>query len=239
MFFRLANPNRFFKIARVVQPIAVVLALVSFTYGLYQALYVSPADYQQGETVRIMYIHVPAAWLAVAIYISMAVAAFFGLIWRHVLADLYCRAAAPLGLMMTALCLITGSLWGKPMWGTYWVWDARLTSVFVLLLLYAGYIALARAYAQPWQGERAGAWLLLVGVINIPIIRFSVDWWSTLHQPASVIRAGGPTIDPAMLQPLMIMGVAYFAGFVALVLPRLAAAWAERRALLKDIKVLV
>lgn len=238
MLFRLANPQRFFAVARVVQPAAVVLAIVAFAYGLWQALVVSPVDYQQGQTVRIMYIHVPAAWLAVGIYVSMALAAVCSLVWRHTLADLYCRAAAPIGLLMTALCLITGSLWGKPMWGTYWVWDARLTSVFVLLLLYMGYIALVRAYQQPWQGERAGAWLLLVGVVNIPIIRYSVEWWTTLHQPASVLRGGGPAIDASMLTPLFVMGFAYLAGFVALVLPRLRVQWQQRTALLKEMRAL-
>lgn len=220
------------------QPIAVVLALGAFAYGLWQALVVSPVDYQQGQTVRIMYVHVPAAWLAMGIYVSMAVAAVCGLVWRHMLADLYCRAAAPIGLLMTSLCLVTGSLWGKPMWGTWWVWDARLTSVFVLLLLYAGYVALVRAYQQPWQGERAGAWLLVVGLINIPIIRYSVEWWATLHQPASVLRTGGPAIDNAMLVPLLVMGAAYLCGFVALVLLRLRVEWEQRTALLRQMRAI-
>lgn len=237
MLFRLANPQRFFAVARVMQPIAMVVALVAFACGLWQALVVSPVDYQQGETVRIMYIHVPAAWLAIGIYSSMALAAACGLIWRHMLADLYCRTAAPIGMLMTVLCLVTGSLWGKPMWGTYWVWDARLTSVFVLLLLYLGYIALVRAYQQPWQGERAGAVLLIVGVINIPIIRYSVEWWTTLHQPASVIRAGGPAIDPSMMTPLLVMALAYLAGYIAIVLPRLRLAWESRKALLKELRI--
>ena len=238
MLFRLANPQRFFAVARAVQPVAAVLAVVAFAYGLWQALLISPVDYQQGQTVRIMYVHVPAAWLAMGIYTSMAVAAICGLIWRHTLADLYCRAAAPIGLLMTALCLVTGSLWGKPMWGTWWVWDARLTSVFVLLLLYAGYIALVRAYQQPWQGERMGAWLLVVGLINIPIIRYSVEWWTTLHQPASVVRTGGPAIDGSMLTPLLVMGAAYLLGFIALVLPRLRIAWEQRTALLRQMRAI-
>jgi heme exporter protein C len=238
MLFKLANPHRFFAIAGTLQPVATLLAFVMLVCGLYLGLVESPPDYQQGETVRIMYIHVPAAWLALMIYSSMAVAAVFGLVWKHMLADLYCRAAAPLGVAMTILCLATGSLWGKPMWGTWWVWDARLTSVLVLLLLYLGYIALVRAFAQPWQGEKAGGILLIVGAVNIPIIKYSVDWWTTLHQPASVFRSDGPTIDPSMLLPLLVMALAYTLGFTSLVLLRLRAEWAQRKQLLTEMRVL-
>jgi len=237
MLFKLANPNRFFAIAAIAQPVAFVLGALALACGLYMALVASPPDYQQGETVRIMYIHVPAAWLALMVYSSMAVAAVFALVWKHMLADLYCRAAAPLGAAMTLLCLVTGSLWGKPMWGAWWVWDARLTSVFVLLLLYIGYITLVRSFAQPWQGEKAGAILLLVGAVNIPIIKYSVDWWATLHQPASVFRMDGPTIDDSMLMPLALMALAYTLLFTGLVLVRLRAEWALRKALLQQMRI--
>ncbi|MGE3770320.1 MAG: heme ABC transporter permease [Bdellovibrionales bacterium] len=238
MLFQLANPNRFFRIADIIQPAAAVMAVIALVYGLWQALFVSPPDYQQGETVRIMYVHVPAAWMALLIYSTMAVAAICGLVWKHTLADLYCRAAAPLGAAMTLLCLITGSLWGKPMWGAWWVWDARLTSVAVLLLLYFGYLALVRAYETPWRGERAGAILLLVGFVNIPVIKFSVDWWATLHQPASVLRMDGPAIDATMMTPLLAMALAYVCGFTVLVLVRLRAEWQLRKNLLQELRLL-
>jgi heme exporter protein C len=167
----------------------------------------SPADYQQGNTVRIMYIHVPAAWLAMFCYATMALSALGTLVWRHPLADAAQKAAAPLGAAFTFVCLVTGSLWGKPMWGTWWVWDARLTSVLVLFLIYLGLIALWRTIEDPAKAGRAAAILTLVGVINLPIIKFSVDWWNTLHQPASVFRLAGPAIHPTMLWPLLVMAL--------------------------------
>ena len=167
----------------------------------------APADYQQGETVRIMYIHVPAAWLSTACYGMMAVSSLGTLIWRHPLADVSAKAIAPIGAAFTFLCLITGSLWGRPMWGTWWVWDARLTSVLVLFLIYCGIIALWNAYEDPARAGRAAAVMTLVGAINLPIVKFSVDWWNTLHQPASVFRMGGSTIDGSMLWPLLTVAV--------------------------------
>ena len=158
--------------------------------------------------MRIMYIHVPFAWLAMMCYTIMALAALGTLVWRHPLADVSLKAAAPIGAVFTALALVTGSIWGKPMWGTWWVWDARLTSVFVLFLMYLGIIALTRAIDDPARSARAAAVITLVGFINIPIIKFSVDWWNTLHQPASVFRLDGPTIDPSLLLPLMVMALA-------------------------------
>jgi heme exporter protein C len=192
-------------------------------------LFDSPPDYQQGETVRIMYIHVPAAWMAMALYTSLAIAAAMLLVWKHPLAELAARAIAPVGACFTALCLITGSLWGQPMWGTWWVWDARLTSVLVLLFLYLGHIALSNAFDDPTRGGRAAAILALVGVINVPIIKFSVDWWNTLHQPASVVRLGGPTIDPSMLLPLLLMAFGFTFYGIAVVLLRIRTEILARR----------
>lgn len=210
---RFANPANFMRLADRLIPLCAGGALVAFALGLYHALVASPPDYQQGETVRIMYIHVPAAMMGMGIYLSMAVAAGVGLVARHTLADIFCAAAAPVGATFVALCLITGSLWGKPSWGTYWAWDARLTSVLILFLLYCGYMALRPAFEDETRGARAGAILLLIGAVNIPIIKFSVDWWNTLHQPSSLMRAGGPALHPTMLKPLLIMVMAY--GFYA------------------------
>jgi heme exporter protein C len=176
-----------------------------------------------------MYIHVPAAWMAMVIYATMAVASVVGLVWKHVVAELYTKAAAPLGAGFTTLCLVSGSLWGQPMWGTWWVWDARLTSVLILLFIYLGYMVLVTAFDDPQRGLKAGAVLTLVGAVNLPIIKFSVDWWNTLHQPASVIRLGGAALDPSMLWPLLIMAVAFTALFVWLVLLRTETEIAERR----------
>ena len=176
-----------------------------------------------------MYLHVPAAWMALFVYTSMAAAAVAGFVWKHPLADLFVKAAAPLGAGFTLVCLVTGSLWGEPMWGTWWVWDARLTSVLVLFFLYLGYMALANAFDDPVRGARAGRILVLVGAVNVPIIKFSVDWWNTLHQPASVLRMDGPSIDPSMLWPLFVMAVAFTAYFVTLVLLRLRSEVLARR----------
>jgi heme exporter protein C len=192
--------------------------------GIWLALFVAPPDYQQGESVRIMYVHVPAAYMATTVYALMALASAVALIWRHPLADIAAREAAPIGAGFTLLCLVSGSLWGKPMWGTWWVWDARLTSVLVLFFLYLGYIALINAFDEPTRGARAGAILALVGVVNLPIIKFSVDWWNTLHQPASIFRLGGPTIDPSMLWPLAIMALGFTLFFVTLWLMRIRSA---------------
>jgi heme exporter protein C len=226
---RFANPARFLRISNAILPWAAGATVVLMIAGLYLSLFASPADYQQGDTVRIMYIHVPSAWMALFIYTNMAIAAAVGLVWKHPLADLFTKAAAPIGAGFTALCLITGSLWGEPMWGTWWVWDARLTSVLILFFLYLGYMALVNAFDDPTRGAKAGAILVLVGVVNVPIIKFSVDWWNTLHQPASVVRMGGPSIDPSMLWPLLIMGFAFTAYFVTVVLLRVRSEIAARK----------
>jgi heme exporter protein C len=225
----LANPTRFLDLAGRAIPWLTVLTVVLFGAGLYLAFFVAPPDYQQGETVRIMFVHVPAAWLALFGYMLIAAASLGTLIWRHPLADVAAKAAAPIGATFTFIALVTGSLWGKPMWGTYWVWDARLTSMLVLFLLYLGLIALWQAIEEPGRAGRAAAILALVGAVNIPIIKFSVDWWNTLHQPASVVRLGGPTIDPSMLAPLVVMALAFTLLFVLLHLVAMRAEILRRR----------
>src|SRR5215217_3164259 len=211
----LANPTRFMALSGRLLPVLAVASTLVVAIGLYMG-WSAPADYQQGETVRIMFLHVPAAWLALFFYIVMAVSAIGTLVWRHPLADVSQKAAAPIGAAFTLICLVTGSLWGKPMWGTYWVWDARLTSVLVLFLMYCGTLALWQAIEEPVRAARAVAILTLVGAINVPIVKFSVDWWNTLHQPASVLRVGGPAIHPSMLYPLLLMALAFALLFVTL-----------------------
>jgi heme exporter protein C len=211
----LANPSRFLALTGRVLPWLAAATVVAFAIGIGQA-YVAPDDYQQGATVKIMFIHVPAAWLGTFAWMLMSVAALGTLVWRHPLADVAAKAAAPIGAAFTLMCLITGSLWGRPMWGAYWVWDARLTSVLVLFLMYLGVMALWRTIEEPTRAARVVAVLTLVGAINIPIIKFSVDWWSTLHQPASVLRLGGSTIHPTILMPLITMLVAFTLLFLTL-----------------------
>ncbi|MDY0881879.1 heme ABC transporter permease [Dongia soli] len=220
---RFANPGRFLRLAHRLQPWLVTATVIAFAAGLYYALFHSPADYQQGETVRIMYIHVPAAWMALFAYCTIAFASACALIWRHPLADVAAEAASPLGAGFTLIALVSGSLWGKPMWGTYWVWDARLTSFLLLFFLYLGHIALSQAFDDRQRGRRAAAILALVGAINVPIIKFSVDWWNTLHQPASIMRMGGPAIDPSMLVPLLLMAAAFQLFFFAALIARMKA----------------
>ncbi len=226
---RFANPGRFLRLAGRVLPWASGIGLLLAAIGLAWGLFVAPADWQQGDAVRIMDVHVPAAWLASAGYMALASASAVALVWRHPLADLAAVEIAPVGAGFTAICLITGSLWGKPMWGAFWVWDARLTSVLVLFFLYLGHIALTRAFDSPERGYRAGAILALVGVVNLPIIKFSVDWWNTLHQPASITLTGAPTMYLGMLWPLLFTALGASFIFVALVLARLSAAVMERR----------
>ncbi|GLK81854.1 heme ABC transporter permease [Methylopila turkensis] len=212
----LANPSRFASFADRALPWAAGVTAVLFAAALYLALFVAPPDYQQGETVRIMFIHVPSAWLAMFAYVLMAAASLGVLIWRHPIADVSAKAAAPLGAAFTFLALATGSLWGKPMWGAWWVWDARLTSFLILFLMYLGLMALRSAMEEPSRAAKACAILTLVGSVNIPIIKFSVDWWNTLHQPASVIRAGKPTMDASILIPLLVAALAFTALFTTL-----------------------
>jgi heme exporter protein C len=211
----LANPSRFVALTSRALPWLSAATALAFAVGISQA-FLAPDDYQQGATVKIMFVHVPAAWLGIFAWALMSAAALGTLVWRHPLADVAAKAAAPIGAAFTLMCLVTGSLWGRPMWGTYWVWDARLTSVLVLFLMYLSVIALWRTIDDPTQAARAAAVLTLVGAINIPIIKFSVDWWNTLHQPASVLRLGGPTIHSAILVPLIVMAVAFTLLFVTL-----------------------
>jgi len=211
----LANPDRFMRLTR---GWGLVLGLASA--GLIAAAlwlgFTAPEDYQQGDTVRIMFVHVPAAWVALAAYLALGAASFSALVWRHSLADAAAKVCAPIGATFTVLALITGSLWGRPMWGAWWVWDARLTSVVVLLLFYLGCMALRSSIEDEAKAGRAASVLALVGLINLPIVKFSVDWWSTLHQPASVFRAGGPTMTTDYLWPLLLMGLGYSLLFGAL-----------------------
>jgi heme exporter protein C len=212
-FIDIANPHRFQQLARILIPALALIAAVLIGIGLVMG-FRAPADYQQGEMVRVMYIHVPFAWLSLGAYTMMAIAALGTLVWRHPLADVAGKAAAQIGVVFCFLCLLTGSLWGRPTWGTYWDWDPRLTSVLVLFLLYLGVLALWRAVEDPIRAGRAAAILALVGFVNVPIVKFSVDWWASIHQQASVLRLGGPSIHPSMLIPLLISA----AGFVALFL---------------------
>ena len=231
-----ANPKRFLGITAVIYPWSVWLTVILLVTGIYMALFVAPPDYQQGDTVRIMFAHVPAAWMGLMIYTMMAVSSAVGLIWKHPVADLSAKAAAPIGACFTFLALVTGSLWGQPMWGTFWVWDARLTSMLILLFLYLGYIAIWESFDDPAKAAQAAAILVLVGVINIPVIRFSVDWWNTLHQPASVATMAGPKIHSSILIPLLIMGFAYTTFFVMVWIIRVRAEILQRR--LRSLQIL-
>ena len=226
---RLAAPKFFYPFAGRLLPWLGVLAAVLLLLGAGWGLAVAPADYQQGDGYRIMFIHVPAAWLSMLTYMVLASGAFVFLVWRIKLADMLAKCCAPLGAAFTFLTLVTGSLWGKPMWGTWWAWgDARLTSELVLLLLYLGLIALRGAIDEPQRAGRATALLALVGVVNIPIIHFSVDWWNTLHQPASLTRMDGPAIHPAMLTPLLLMIAGFTVYFAAVLLQRMRCEILER-----------
>jgi heme exporter protein C len=211
----LANPSRFLGFANRVLPWLGGASAIALAFGLNQAMG-APDDYQQGATVKIMFLHVPSAWLGMLAWGIMSIAALGTLVWRHPLADVAAKTAAPIGAAFTLLCLVTGSLWGRPEWGTYWVWDARLTSELVLFLLYLGVIALWQTVEDPSRAARAAAILTLVGAVDLPIIKFSVDWWNTLHQGESVFRFGGSTIYPTILVPLLVMAVAFTLLFVTL-----------------------
>jgi heme exporter protein C len=213
----LANPSRFLRAASIAIPWLGGATVILFAFALYRAM-LAPDDYQQGATVKIMFLHVPSAWLGMLCWGLMTVAALGTLVWRHPLADVTAKAGAPLGAAFTLLCLVTGSLWGRPEWGTYWAWEARLTSELILFLLYLGVITLWRTVEDASRAARAVAILTLVGAIDLPIIKFSVDWWNTLHQRASVFRLGGSTIDPTILVPLLLMAAAFTLLFVTLLL---------------------
>ncbi len=225
----LSNPERFMAFSRWAAPMFGVIAIVLALAGLWLG-FSAPEDYQQGDTVRVMFIHVPAAWMSMFVYACLGGASFLSLVFRHVLADAAAQAAAPLGAAFTALALITGSLWGRPMWGTWWVWDARLTSVLVLFLFYLAYMALRGALDDEAKAARAGAILALVGVVNLPVVHWSVTWWNSLHQGTTVFAKGGPKMAPEFLAPLLLMGLAYMAAFGALWLVRIRGEVWRRRA---------
>jgi heme exporter protein C len=212
---RFANPANFLRLANALLPWLAGLTALLFAVGLALAL-TGPDDYQQGRTVMIMYLHVPAAWNAMFIYMVMTASALGTLVWRHPVADAAQKAAAPLGAAFTFICLATGSLWGKPMWGTWWVWDARLTSVLILFLIYLGIVAIWQVFEDQGRAAKAAAIFTLTAVVIIPIIHFSVQWWNTLHQPASVFRMGGPTIATSMLVTLLTMALAFTCLFLTL-----------------------
>lgn len=224
----LANPLRFLNLAAAITPWLLGLAVVLLGIGLGMGLFVAPPDYLQGEVVRILYIHVPFAWWASGAYLGMALSALAARIWRHPLADLAVQAIAPIGAMFAFLCLVTGSIWGRPTWGTWWVWDGRLTSMLMLFLLYLGVIALVHLHEDRSRGLKMAGYLAIFGTINLPIIKFSVEWWNTLHQPAS-IRVTGSSIDSSMLTPLLISAVGFLLLFVGLVLIRMRTLILEQR----------
>jgi heme exporter protein C len=227
---RYANPTLYGRIVDRVRRPAGLAGLALILVGLYLGLFVAPPDYQQGESFRIMYVHVPAAWMAMFSYAGLAVSSAVYLIWRHGVADVTAKAIAPAGAAFTAIALVTGSLWGQPMWGTWWVWDARLTSVLLLFFLYLGYMVLRDAFDAPERGAKASAILAVVGVVNLPIIKFSVDWWNTLHQPATISKLDAPSIHPSMLWPLLAMALGFTLIFVAIVCLRARTELLERRA---------
>lgn len=221
MFDYLANPGRFMRLSGIMIWPLRGIALAGLVIGSWLGLAGSPADYQQGEAVRLMYVHVPAAWLALSSYLMLGLASLFFIVWRHPLADIAARAIAPAGTGFAFLTLVTGALWGAPIWGTWWVWDGRLTSMLVLFFFFIGYLALANGFDRPERGARPAAILAMVGVLNLPIVKFSVDWWNTLHQPASILRSGGMAIDASMLWPLFTMFAGLQAFFLLMVIQRM------------------
>jgi heme exporter protein C len=223
----LANPERFMAFSRWAAPLLGAVAVVAALAGLWLGL-AAPEDYQQGATVKIMFIHVPAAIMAMFVYVCLGVASLLALVFRHALADAAAQAAAPIGAALTFLALVTGSLWGRPMWGAWWVWDARLTSVLVLFLFYIAYLALRASIDDEAKGARAAAILALVGLVNLPIVHFSVSWWNTLHQGSSMMTKGA--LAPVYATPLWLMNLAYLTGFGALWLVRIRGEVWRRRA---------
>lgn len=231
MITMFANPERFMRVSGPIAAVCAALGAAALAYGLYLGLAVAPPEADQGETVRILYIHVPSAWLSLFLYTAMAGASLVYFIWRHTLADVAAKTVAPIGAAFAFITLATGSIWGRPTWGAWWEWDGRMASMLVLFLLFIGYMALRAALDDDRQAARAGAILAMVGVVNVPVVKFSVDWWSTLHQPAAVFRFDGPTLDAAFLQPLMIAALGFFAGATALWLARMRTEVFKRRAL--------
>ncbi len=208
-YHRMASPPHFYSFTDKLLPWLIAIFILLAGYGLYSGLYLAPTDYQQGDSYRIIYVHVPAAWMSLFIYVVMAICGAIGLIWRMKIADVVLISSAPIGASFTFIALVTGSLWGKPMWGTWWVWDARLTSELILLFLYLGVISLYGAIEDKRTASRAVAILALVGVVNIPIIHYSVQWWNTLHQGPTVTKMDKPSIHVDMLIPLLLMATAF------------------------------
>ena len=227
-FHQMGSPRYFYNVAGKLVPWFMVSFLITLVLGLYYGLFVAPPDYQQGESYRIMYIHVPSAWMSMFIYVVMAVSGLISLVWRIKMTEIVVISSATVGASFTFLALATGSLWGKPMWGTWWVWDARLTSELILLFLYLGIIALHSAIEDKRVAARAVSILALVGVVNIPIIHYSVEWWNTLHQPASVTKFDKPSMDMSMLIPLLTMAISFKLYYGAVVLMRARAEIVER-----------
>ncbi|MCF8473327.1 MAG: heme ABC transporter permease [Emcibacter sp.] len=226
---KFANPARFMRLSNIVLPWITGLTILLFALGLYYSLILAPEDYQMGNTYRIIFVHVPAAYMAQFGYGVIAVSSAIGFIWKHPLADQAARATAPIGAAFTALALLTGSLWGKPMWGTYWIWDARLTSMLILFFLYLGYIAVWQAIEDQVKAAKIASIVSLVGLVNVIIIKFSVDWWNTLHQPATLMRMDGPTIGGNMLIALLLMIAAFNMFFVAVLFWRIQSLILQRR----------
>lgn len=237
MIYKLARPQVFLNWLSLILPVAVTFMILFFALGLYMGLVSSPTDYQQGDTMRIMYVHVPASWMALFVYVFLAGMSVCVLVWRHPLAEILALSSAPIGALFTVLSLITGSLWGKPMWGAYWVWDARLTSVLILLFLYAGYWALYKSYSRPDKGVRVASILAIAGAINIPIIKGSVVWWNTLHQPASLTKLSSPSIHMSMLIPLLLMAGAYFSYFIVALILRTRLELNLRKQIVREMSV--
>ena len=235
MFTKLANPSNFQKLSDFLFPKSVALFCLFFICGIYYSFFNSPPDYLQGETVRIMYIHVPCAWFSLFVYSVMACCSFFSIVFKHTLANIISRACAPIGACFTLATLITGSIWGKPTWGTWWVWDARLTSELVVLFIYLGHIFVSNAYNDKSKGDKYAAILTLLGIVNLPIIKWSVDWWNTLHQPASISKLSSPNIDPSMLWPLFFMVFCFLFFFIALLLLRIKSEVISRKLEILDL----
>ena len=220
-FYRLASPPYVYRSAAALTPWFMAVAAIAIVCGLIGGLGVAPPDYQQGDAFRIIYVHVPSAYMSLFCYTAMAVAGAIGLIWRIKMAHALAAATAPIGASFTALALVTGSLWGKPMWGTYWAWDPRLTSELILLFLYAGVMSLRPAFEDPARGDRAAALLAIVGLVNVPIIHYSVQWWNSLHQGATIAKIGKPSMPGSMLWPLLTMLLGFMCFYGAVVCIRL------------------
>ena len=219
--FKYANPAKFLNLCKKTFTSLIFLTIIFLSCGLYQGFFNSPEDYQQGNLVRIMYVHVPSAWMALMIYSSIAVASCIYLINKHLLANIFCKSASLIGASFTLIAIVTGSIWGKPTWGTWWVWDARITSMLILFFLYLGHMTIYSFSENTIKSGQAASLLAILGFVNIPIIKFSVDWWNTLHQPASVMKISGPTIHSSMLIPLLITAIGFFFYFLVVLIIRM------------------